>query len=91
MYINIFGCDKYPQGYADLVHKWPTLQCKPRHSDGLGWVAVPIFVALVIIGGYILPTVLIGIVIVSFTQVCVWSASGTRALHALHVAFLFVG
>ena len=37
-------------------------------QNGLGWLAVLIFVFIIIVGAYVLPTVLIGIVVISFEE-----------------------
>lgn len=44
----------------------PNTQCK--HDQGFGWIAALIFFFIVIIGSFILPTVLIGIVAISFDE-----------------------
>jgi len=65
LYINVYGCAEYPGGYPFLLNGGFT-QC--TDSRGLGWVAFPIFFFILIIGAYILPTVLVGIVVVSFDE-----------------------
>ena len=60
-----YGCDRY--GYFNL-HGDPVLSldapCEAPHASG--WIAVLYFGPLVVLGGFVLPTVLIGIVSIAF-------------------------
>jgi hypothetical protein len=61
----MFGCAVYPAAYPLLDEAInPTVQC--NHPEGLGWIAAALFLVIVIVGSFILPTVLIGIVAISF-------------------------
>jgi hypothetical protein len=67
--IAIFGCQEYPAGYPFTHHvpgTWGAIEC--NHSVAWGWLAVPAFLFVVIFGAYVLPTVLIGIVSISFDE-----------------------
>ena len=59
----MYGCDAYPGGYP-FVRNGVELQC--TDPQGQGWLAALFFVLSVVIGGLILPTVLVGIVAISF-------------------------
>jgi hypothetical protein len=61
----MFGCDSYPTAYP-LLDLHPTSQCD--HSFALGWIGAFIFFFIVILGAYVLPTVLVGIVSISFDE-----------------------
>ena len=66
------GCDAYPAGYdftdrrgkglGDVIN----LRC--NQSYALGWLGAFIIAAIVIVGSFVLPTVLIGIVAISFEE-----------------------
>ena len=65
MYVNMYGCDMY--GYTDLQGAETTGQpC--TDPQGLGWAAAVFFVLLVVFGALVLPTVLIGVISVSFEE-----------------------
>lgn len=68
----MFGCDQYPSGY-DLTARRGlgvggavTLRCD--QPAALGWVGALLMLTIVIFGGFVLPTVLIGIVAISFEE-----------------------
>jgi hypothetical protein len=65
LYVNVLGCGEYPNNGYPIVAN-PALQC--THSRGLGWIVFPIFSGILLIGAYVLPTVLVGIVVVSFDE-----------------------
>ena len=67
LYTNIYGCENYL--YEDL-HGFPTTKrrCDPELSSGKGWLAVAFFLFVIVIGGFILPTVLIGVISVAFDE-----------------------
>jgi hypothetical protein len=63
--INVLGCAEFPiNGYPIVTNK--DLQC--TNSQGLGWIVFPIFAGILLIGSFVLPTVLVGIVVVSFDE-----------------------
>ena len=57
--VSVRGCDNEP-GY-DYI---PGLEC--THPLALGWLAALLLFGIIVFGGYVLPTVLIGIVAISF-------------------------
>jgi len=61
--VNLYGCETYPKGYPFSQ----TLNVCDNET-AWGYVAVFYFVTTVICGGLILPTVLVGIVAVSFER-----------------------
>jgi hypothetical protein len=63
LYIAIYGCANYPGGYEFLEGN-PNITC--QHSKGYGGFAVLMLLVITILGAYILPTVLIGIVSIKF-------------------------
>jgi hypothetical protein len=63
MYIGVYGCKDFPAGYP-FVKGATNNQC--NNSQGLGYIAVVIFFFIAIIGAYILPTVLVGIISIKF-------------------------
>ncbi len=56
--ISVLGCDEEQYDYL------PELKCE--HPMPLGWLGAWLLFAIVIFGAYVLPTVLIGIVAISF-------------------------
>lgn len=54
-------CDPHLISFLRAFHR-----CDPEHETAFGYIAVFFFVFTVILGGLILPTVLIGIVAISF-------------------------
>ena len=71
------GCEEYPDGYPITNKGNP---CKDPWKAGL--LASAYFVTLVIIGGLVLPTVLIGIIAIAFEK-----ASRKRLAAELEVSF----
>ena len=64
---SMLGCDEYTGGYERLdVDRHPAASCS--EPSALGWFAAFIFFFLVISGAFILPTVLIGIISISFDE-----------------------
>lgn len=61
MQINMFGCMAY--GYGEGTMSNP---CTAHGNRALGWIAATYFVLVVVLGGLVMPTVLIGIVSVAF-------------------------
>jgi voltage-gated sodium channel len=72
MYINMYGCKNY--GYQDIhgMKHMRYAQSKPApacsESQGLGWVAALYLVFVCVLGGLIMPTVLIGVISVAFEE-----------------------
>jgi hypothetical protein len=64
MFINVYGCDALPKVFYGTLAS--SVECDD--PEPLGWAVVPWFLFVNIIGAYILPTVLIGIVVVSFND-----------------------
>ena len=63
MNINFYGCEHMPNTYP-----LPTRGNQCGNSQSLGWYSAIFFVFLVIIGGLVLPTVLIGVVAIAFEK-----------------------
>ena len=61
MQINMFGCDVYGYDEGSLARP-----CTASGAQGFGWIAAAYFVFMVVLGGLVLPTVLIGIISVAF-------------------------
>jgi len=59
----MYGCDKYPGGY-EFVENFSQSTCD--HGHAFGFSAVPILFFIGVVGAYILPTVLVGIVSIKF-------------------------
>jgi len=64
--VNMYGCNQYAGGYP-LTSNSKKLDCKET-TQGLGWLAAAYFIFVVVFGGLILPTMLIGIVTISFEE-----------------------
>jgi hypothetical protein len=71
--INMYGCMEY--GYYDNNPSpergglgYPTTKWACDSSRGLGWIAALYFVFVAVLGGLILPTVLIGVISVAFEE-----------------------
>ena len=67
--IAVYGCDEYPLGYdfTEEPHsKYVKLRCESPVAGG--WLAAFLILFIIIFGSYILPTVLIGIVAISFDE-----------------------
>ena len=66
LYINMYGCSNW--GYVDLYgHRIQRYECN-KEDGGLGWLAAIFFVFVCVIGGLIMPTVLIGVISVAFEE-----------------------
>eukprot|EP00615_Pteridomonas_danica_P011765 CAMPEP_0114346930 /NCGR_PEP_ID=MMETSP0101-20121206/13474_1 /TAXON_ID=38822 ORGANISM="Pteridomonas danica, Strain PT" /NCGR_SAMPLE_ID=MMETSP0101 /ASSEMBLY_ACC=CAM_ASM_000211 /LENGTH=1430 /DNA_ID=CAMNT_0001483895 /DNA_START=53 /DNA_END=4345 /DNA_ORIENTATION=+ len=65
LYIAMYGCSKYPGGY-ELLSNHGTSTCE--HSHGTGFMGAGVFFVVVILGAYVMPTVLIGIVSINFDE-----------------------
>ena len=65
LYITMFGCDKYPGGYAFLQNN-PVTQCK--HPYAWGWFGAYVVMFIVLTGSYIIPVVLIGIISIKYDE-----------------------
>ena len=67
---NMYGCGHFPGGYPIVIEGAPhsrKYDC-PEGSQGFGFVAAFYFIFVVVFGGLILPTMLIGIVAISFEE-----------------------
>ena len=65
LYINVYGCDLY--GYTDLWSN-PTMALGCDYPEAHGWMAALYFIALVVFGAFVMPTVLIGVISISFEE-----------------------
>ena len=63
MYLAMFGCDEYPGAYPFLLSN-PHTSCKD--PGAMGWIAALLLFVIAILGAYVLPTILIGIVSIKF-------------------------
>ena len=69
MHTQMWGCERNPQVYPiEAADPSESFVCPPD-SAGLGWFAAWYFMTLVMFNGLVLPTVLIGIICVSFDEV----------------------
>jgi len=66
LYLAVYGCSGYPPYEFTLEN--PQIRCKDGNSFGYGWVGALIICGIIIIGAYVLPTVLIGIVSIKFDE-----------------------
>jgi len=66
LYLTVLGCSNYP--LYDYALDNPKMRCKEDKSFGFGWLGAIIISSIIIIGGYVLPTVLIGIVSIRFEE-----------------------
>jgi hypothetical protein len=67
LYITMYGCAKYPGGYEFLdTDKYPQSRCDDSRAAGYVGTVALMFVAVV--GAYVVPTVLIGIVSIKFDK-----------------------
>jgi len=66
--IGLFGCGVFPGGYPYLHPvKYPTMQCDESIRGG-GWGMVLAFMLVIVIGAFIIPTLLIGMVSIAFEE-----------------------
>lgn len=65
LYIAMFGCKGYPAGYEFLEDgEDKSITCDK--SKAFGWIGAFVLLAVTIVGAYVLPTVLIGVVSIKF-------------------------
>jgi hypothetical protein len=57
LYATVFGCNQYPSAYPYIVHRGNSQCIQPVAA---GWMGALLLVCVVIIGGMVLPTILIG-------------------------------
>ena len=76
LYIAMFGCDKYPMGYPFSADN---RGCVEHKAQGYGWLGAMILFFITIVGAYVLPTILIGIVSIKFDEA---SRFLERSLHS---------
>jgi hypothetical protein len=69
--INVYGCGSVPPGRGYPFISDNSEKCDPDSEEAYGWIAVAYFLFTVVLGGLLLPTVLIGIVAISFERA--WS------------------
>ena len=62
LYLSMYGCEGYPS--YDMLRNNPQATCS--NSTAFGWIGPMILLPLAIVGSYILPPVLIGIVTMKF-------------------------
>jgi hypothetical protein len=65
LYVAMFGCEGYPAGY-EFVSADMNLSCENSHP--FGWSAAIVFTVVTIIGAFVMPTVLIGVVSIKFDE-----------------------
>jgi hypothetical protein len=65
LYVAMFGCEGYPAGY-EFVSADVNLSCENSHP--FGWSAAIVFTVVTIIGAFVMPTVLIGVVSIKFDE-----------------------
>ena len=68
--INVYGCSTVPSSRGYPLRN-DINQCEPEKETAYGWLAVSFFVFTIVFGGLLLPTVLVGIVAISFEHA--WS------------------
>jgi len=70
LYIAMYGCAEYPGGYPFTVKSeyFDVLKLDCKHSEGSGWFGALMMLIIVIFGAFVLPTVLIGIVAISYDE-----------------------
>ena len=78
LYLAMFGCSQYPAAYPFLSSDFPGAACDESET-GYGWFGGGIFVFVSIIGAYVLPTVLVGIVAIKFDEASKFSESASQA------------
>ena len=68
----MFGCDEYPSGYDFTARRSKGLggviNSRCGQPSAFGWIGALLVLTIVIIGSFVLPTVLIGIVAISFEE-----------------------
>jgi len=68
----MFGCDEYPSGYDFTARRGKVLggviSSRCEQPSAFGWIGALLVLTIVIIGSFVLPTVLIGIVAISFEE-----------------------
>jgi len=74
---SMYGCGVFPGAVPASLDAAGAYECA-EGTAGLGWVAALYFVFVVVFGGLILPTMLIGIVAISFEEAFRRSESDRR-------------
>ena len=65
--VNMYGCEGYPGAYPIVDPSiYPNMECDANLA--LGWMSALVFFVTIILGTFVLPTVLIGIVVISFDE-----------------------
>lgn len=87
MYTNILGCAHY--GYFD-IHGFSTTARPCNSSKAMGWYAAIFFVLVVVLGGFVMPTVLIGVISIAFEKsskkIAIEMQHDTRVEHVIKSA-----
>ena len=65
LHINMLGCANYPNAGYPIIAAGST-QCTA--SAAVGWPAAAVFLLVIVVESFVLPTVLIGVVVVSFDE-----------------------
>ena len=65
LYINMYGCNEFGYDDHDGVPAL-AMRCDQDHAQGHGWVAFLFFVIVVTLTGFVMPTVMIGVISISF-------------------------
>jgi len=68
LYIAMYGCEGYPNGYELLRTKNKNNDISCDANKAFGWIGAIIMLFVTIVGAYILPTVLIGVVSIKFDE-----------------------
>ena len=73
LYIGMFGCSQYPGGYPMTADN---RGC--THDYGYGWLGAFLFFVIIVVGSFVMPTVLIGIVSIKFDEASSYLAARTE-------------
>ena len=65
LYINMYGCNEFGYDDHDGVPAL-AMRCDQDHAQGHGWLAFLFFVIVVTLTGFVMPTVMIGVISISF-------------------------
>ena len=74
MYVNVYGCER---GYFDIMNNddaeehliyFPAMAFECTNPQPWGWIAALFFVFVVLLGGMVMPTVLIGVISIAFDK-----------------------
>ena len=65
--------------------------CHPEHSQGLGWIAVAFSFCVILLGGMVLPTVLIGVISLGFDRATIKIKDARKEMKVLQHILEHVG